>query len=45
MNVPLRSSQVRGVGGPARYREWPGPDRVELHLVRCTRRDISRGSM
>ena len=32
MNVPLRSSQVRGVGGPARYRELPGSDRVELTL-------------
>jgi len=32
MNVPLRSSQVRGVGGPARYREWPGTGRVELTL-------------
>jgi hypothetical protein len=32
MNVPLRSSQVRGVGGPARYRELPGSDRIELTL-------------
>jgi len=32
MNVPLRSNQVRGVGGPARYRELPGSDRVELTL-------------
>jgi hypothetical protein len=32
MNVPLRSSQVRGVGGPTRYRELPGSDRVEVTL-------------
>ncbi len=32
MNVPLRSNQVRGVGGPARYRELPGSDRIELTL-------------
>ena len=32
INVPLRSSQVRGVDGPAQYRELPGSDRVELTL-------------
>jgi len=32
MNVPLRSSQVRGVGGPTRYRELPGSDKVEVTL-------------
>jgi len=32
MNVPLRSSQVRGVGGPVQYRQLPGSDRVELTL-------------
>jgi hypothetical protein len=32
INVPLRSSQVRGVGGPARYKELPGSNRVEVTL-------------
>jgi hypothetical protein len=32
LTVPLRSSQVRGVGGPLRYRELPGSDKVEVTL-------------
>jgi len=32
VNVPLRSNQVRGDAGPARYRELPGSGKVEVKL-------------
>ena len=32
VNVPLRSSQARGVAGPAQYRELPGSGKVQVTM-------------
>ena len=32
VNVPLRSSQVRGVAGPAQYKELPESGKVEVTM-------------
>jgi len=32
VNVPLRSSQARGIAGPAQYRELPGSGKVEVTM-------------
>lgn len=32
VNVPLRSSQVRGVAGPAQYRELPASGKIEVTM-------------
>lgn len=32
INVPLRSSQVRGAGAPVQYKRLPGSDKVEVTL-------------
>ena len=32
VNVPLRSTQVRGVAGPAQYKELPGSGKVEVTM-------------